>query len=120
MNNFWLKVRVWTKITLLVLVGIYTLLFLLQNSGQAIDLWLFFGAVYKVSALVLAFLACAVGVVGTLLVRTTLNTIKQVRDLRARNRAARIERDVHDMKTRAAMLKTTPSQTPVDDDPAPR
>lgn len=107
MSNFWLKVRVWSKVTLLALVIVYALLFVANNTGQTIRLWLFFGNIPETSPLVLALLSFVAGVVGTLLVRTTLLTIKQIRELRARNRAGRLEREVQDMKTKAAMLKSS-------------
>jgi hypothetical protein len=54
-----------------------------------------------------AFLA---GVVFTIVANTTLKTVRQIRDLRSRGRHEKMERDLEDMKTKAAMLQTRPSQ----------
>ena len=50
-----------------------------------------------------AFLA---GIVGVILVRTTYRTLRQVRDLKDRTRAQRIDRDMADIRAKAAMLQT--------------
>lgn len=109
MNNLWLKLWVWFKITLLSLVVIYAILFVWNNTGEPIKVWLFFGSQPETSPLVLSFLSFAAGVVGTLLVRTTLRTLKQLKELRNRRRAQQLQRDVQDIKSKAAMLKTSPS-----------
>ena len=44
-----------------------------------------------------------------ILATTTFRTIRQIRDLRARSRTARLEDEVRDMRSKAAMLKTKPS-----------
>ena len=54
------------------------------------------------------------GVIVAILVRMMFKTIHQVRDMRNRSRTERLEREVADMKAKAAMLqtKTSAPQTP--------
>jgi uncharacterized integral membrane protein len=109
MNNLWLKVKVWSKLVLFVLGAAYLLLFFLNNSGQSVRLWVFFGHEYPaIPLLLLVFVTFAVGVVIMLLIGTIRNTIRQVRELRQRGRAAKLERDMADMKAKAGRLQTRP------------
>ena len=114
MSNVWLRIRVWTKIILFFLAGIYVLAFLLMNSGQSVSyLWVFPTYEFKgISVLVLMFMAFAIGVVGTLLVRMTFTTLRQFRELRERSRLQRIERQLADEKTKAGRLHTRPESRP--------
>jgi lysylphosphatidylglycerol synthetase-like protein (DUF2156 family) len=108
MGNLWLKIRIWTKMIVFGLIALYVLLFVLNNSGHSIDLWAWFNRKYSVSVLLLLFITFLTGVLGTLLVRTILTTVRQVREAAARNRSARLERDLADMKAKAARLHTRP------------
>jgi hypothetical protein len=56
----------------------------------------------------LALCSFLAGVVGTLLVRTTFATIRQVNELKERQRAQRLDRAVADMQAKAAMLRSKP------------
>ena len=102
----WLKVKIWTKTLVVGALVLYALLFILNNSGQAVKFWYWFRREYETSMLVLILITFLAGVVGTLLVRTTISTLRQIREARARSRTDRLEREVADMKTKAAMLKT--------------
>lgn len=109
----WLKIKIWTKALIFGALVIYTLVFLLKNSEENANIWYwFFKPKYEVSVLLLTFFAFTFGVIGTLLVRTTFATIRQIREARARSRTDRLEREVADMKTKAAMLKTRSSVAP--------
>ena len=102
----WLKIKIWTKTLVVGALVLYALLFILNNSGQAVKFWYWFRREYETSMLVLILITFLAGVVGTLLVRTTISTLRQIREARARSRTDRLEREVADMKTKAAMLKT--------------
>jgi uncharacterized integral membrane protein len=106
MGDLWLKIKIWTKAILFGLITLYVLFFFVNNSGQNVRLWFFFRREYDVPVLLLVFLTFVIGVIGTLLVRTTLKTVRQIRDVRVRERAVRLEREVADMKAKAAMLQT--------------
>ncbi len=106
MTNMWLKTKVWTKTILSVLLVLYLLLFIYNNSEKTVEFWWFFGHAPKAPLLFFTFFTFLFGVVVTLLVRTILKTMRQYRELRDKNRVAKLERDNAQMKTKAAMLKT--------------
>lgn len=111
MNNLWLKIKVWTKGILAALVLLYLIFFVANNSGQTVKFWLFFGNEIETSLLVFAFVTFFGGVLVALLVRALLNTLRQIRELREKNRAARLERQVNEMQAKAARLKTRDTGT---------
>jgi uncharacterized integral membrane protein len=110
----WLKFKIWTKTTVVGVLVLYGLLFILNNSGQSVRFWYWFRREYETSMLVLILLTFLAGVVGTLLVRTSITTVRQIRESRARSRTARLEREVLDMKSKAAMLQTRTSTSTTD------
>lgn len=97
-----LKVRVYTKLALLGLVGLYALLFIVLNYRERIDVWLFFGTSPTMNAIVALLVAFLLGVLTTLLARTALSTWTQWRVASERTRTQRLEREVADMRTMAA------------------
>jgi uncharacterized integral membrane protein len=105
----WLKIKVWTKVTLAALLGLYVIIFVLKNTTQDVMFWWWFGRTSTTSVLILAVLAFLSGAVATVLIRTTFKTIKQIRELQRRSRQVRTERELADMKSKAGMLKTRPS-----------
>jgi uncharacterized integral membrane protein len=110
MNNLWLKIKVWSKIALAVFVVTYLVTFIAKNTRASAEVWFFFfKAPYTVPLLYLIFFVFLAGVIGTILVRTTFKTISQVTELRTRNRQERLEREMADMKAKAARLQTRPS-----------
>ena len=109
MGNLWLKIKIWTKGLLIGAVLLYALLFLLYNSGKAVPFWYWFGHEESRSLLILVTVAFLAGGVCALLIRTTFTTIKQVRELRTRNRLEKLERSQAEIKAKAAMLQTRTS-----------
>jgi uncharacterized integral membrane protein len=123
MADLWLKIKVWTKITLFGLVLLYVLVFVAKNSGT-VELWVWPNHKPQTSVLLLALYAFGSGVVLTVLVRTTLKTMSQIRELQHRSRHDRLAREVADMKSKAGMLreKSAPGASPAptafpDDEP---
>ncbi|MGF1634190.1 MAG: hypothetical protein ACFCVE_10110 [Phycisphaerae bacterium] len=110
MGNTWVKIKFFTKIGVIVLLAVYGLFFLFNNF-QRVDVWLFFGPNLQfeqtpmVFALLVAFL---LGMLATLLVRTTLVTLKEFRGTRDRTRTERLEREMSEMKRKAGRLRTAP------------
>jgi uncharacterized integral membrane protein len=102
----WLKFKIWTKTIVFGALILYGLLFILNNSGQSVKFWYWFRREYETSMLVLILITFLAGVIGTLLVRTTITTIRQIRESRVKSRTARLEREVAEMKSKAAMLQT--------------
>jgi hypothetical protein len=118
MGNFWLKVWVWTKVTLVGLLLLYLLAFIFENSQKMVTPWFWFGVEPSTNVLFLSLYAFLAGVLTTILLRTTFATLRQLRELRERQRADRLEREVSDMKAKAAMVRTkgsTETVVPSDD-----
>jgi hypothetical protein len=109
MQNLWLKIKIWTKILLMSIVVIYLGIFIYNNSDQPLDIWVWFGKVFHTSALELIPALLLGGVFGTLVLRMAFRAIGQIRELRERNAAAKLQRDMSDIKAKAAMLQTAPA-----------
>jgi uncharacterized integral membrane protein len=107
MGNLWLKIKVWTKGILGLLVLLYALFFAYNNSDPT-TVWLWFGHQPTYSKLVLLAIAFFAGVICTILVRTTMRTLRQIRELQSKSRTDRIERELADMKQKASRLQTKP------------
>ena len=103
-SDTFLKVRIASKVILLILVLIYTLLFIFKNN-QPVQVWLFFNTVPQMSLLVALLGAFLLGSLLTLLVRTIATTARQMRQARERDRALRLEREIAEMRTKATALK---------------
>src|SRR4051794_33216488 len=108
MGNLWLKIKIWTKVTIAALLALYVLIFVLKNGDRKADFWFWFGREYSGSLLSLVFFAFLIGGLIAILATTTFRTIRQVKELRARSRNQALEREVADMKAKASILKTKP------------
>lgn len=117
----WLKLKVWSKIVLFALLFLYLAIFIYKNSDKSASFWYWWNREPQWPVLYLVLGAFVIGVLVTVLLRTTYKTIAQVRELQARSRAERLQREVEEMKTKAAMLRTRdpgqepPGPSPVDD-----
>lgn len=105
-NDLWLKIKMWTKIVVFGLLVMYTLVFVLKNSDRPAKLWYWFYRDYEIPILLLVLFTFFGGVLATVLIWTTLKTVKQFRNMRVQSRTDRLEREVADMKAKAAMLQT--------------
>ena len=113
MGGLWLKIKVWTKVGLFALLFVYVLAFIFKNIEPRVDLWVWFlKPPINLSVLLLALVSFLIGVLGTILSRTTFKTVRQLRGLNERNRARRLEREVAEMRTKASMLRSraTPAE----------
>ena len=121
MATAFLKVKVWTKVIAVGLVLVYLTVFIVQNSENKATLWVWPGRdrPLETSVLKLVLVAFLGGVVGTLLVRTLFRTLRQIRDVRDRTRTERMERELVDMKTKAGMLRSRPTDPEPASDPTP-
>ncbi len=107
MNDTWLKIKFWTKITITSGVTLYILFFIYNNSAETTKFWYWFRRPnYQIPILILAASSFLAGAVSIFLLRTTYRTIRQLRDLRSRGRTEKLEREIADMKSKAAMLQT--------------
>ena len=109
MGNLWLKIKVWTKVLVFFALILYAILFIYQNSARPVQPWFWFGKEPQTSVLVLGLCAFLTGVVGTILTRTTFKTVRQIRQLKDRTRSDRLQREVEEMKMKAAKLRSRPA-----------
>jgi uncharacterized integral membrane protein len=119
MSNLWLKIKIWTKVSVAALIALYLLIFVIKNNDQKATFWYWYNGNYQGSLLLLVLFAFLIGGLVTLLATTTFRTIRQIRELRARSRTAKLQAEVNDMKTKAAMLQTRPAPG-IGEKPAPR
>jgi len=108
MGNFWLKLKVYTKVTVFGLLLLYVLAFVFKNQGNAAKMWVAPDHTLESTVLLVALYAFLGGAVVTILIRTTFITLRQFRDLKDRSRTAKLERSVQEMQSKAAMLREKP------------
>ncbi|QOV88623.1 hypothetical protein [Humisphaera borealis] len=108
MADFWLKLKIWSKVVAVSLAVIYLSFFAINNSEETAKLWFFFGAGREVttSVLKLVLIAFISGVVVTILIRTTFRTIAQIRELKQRQAVEKREQEFTQLKEKAGMLQT--------------
>jgi uncharacterized integral membrane protein len=109
----WLKIKVWTKVVLFAVLMLYALVFFYMNGDKTASFWYWPKREPKWPVLFLVLGAFATGVIVTILLRTTFTTIRQFRELKVRTRADRLQREVAEMKNKAAMLRTKPESAGV-------
>src|SRR3954453_22858073 len=108
MGEMWLKIWVWIKGIVFALLALYAILFAYNNSGEA-KLWWWFNHTWQSSTLLMMAISFFAGMVTVVLFGTTLRTMRQIKDLRSRNRTDGLEREMADMKSKASMLQTRPA-----------
>ncbi|MCY2953702.1 MAG: hypothetical protein NTU53_17245 [Planctomycetota bacterium] len=108
MGTFWLKVKAWTKVTLLVLVLVLVVIFVILNLSAVVEpkLSLIFASYDRPNLLVVLTLTSLISIVGWTLIGTVVKTLRQLREARRRSMETRLTKDVADMKAKAAMLQT--------------
>ena len=110
MGSLWLKFKVWTKLVLFALLSVYVLTFIWKNIDPRVDLWVwYFRPPITMSVLLLALVSFLIGVLGTILSRTTIKTLRQIREIQSRSRTERMEREMEDMRAKAAKLRSRPA-----------
>lgn len=108
MSNLWLRIKIWFKVALVAALVIYVILFVYFNASQEVQFWYWPRHQPTTTLLLLVLCSFLAGVVATLLVRTTLLTVRQISDLQQRARVQRMDRQIADIHTKAAMLQTKP------------
>ena len=112
MGDLWLKIKFWTKISFFGLLLIYILLFVYKNASNSVTFWFWINKTPDTSVLLLVLYSFLAGAVVTILVSTTLKTMRQFRDIRHRGRTASLEREMADMRAKAGMLREKPTGDP--------
>lgn len=106
MTNLWLKVRIWTKVVLFTFVAFYIICFIIGNRKETANVWVFFGSTLEKQPLLeVIAITLGIGIVGTLLAGLVRGTIRQMREVRAKTKAEQLQKDVADMKAKAAKLQ---------------
>jgi len=111
MNTFWLKLRIWTKTIAYVVLILYVSIFFFNNKDD-VTIWYWFGKTYTSATWFVMFFVFLAGGLAAFLIRTTLKTLQQMRELKTRTQQTRIEKELADMKAKAAMLHTKPVAPP--------
>ena len=109
MGNLWLKFKIWSKVLLVVLALAYVIAFAVANSESQATFWYFVRTPpITTSVLKLVLIAFLSGVAVAVLARTTVRTVGQIRELKARQSAERREKEIEELKTKAGMLRAKP------------
>ncbi len=116
MGTMWLKIKVWTKLILGILLGLYALAFIWNNSGNPVKFWYWIGRQWDTSQLVLVFFSFAAGVAVALLTRTILGGLRQYRQMREKSRQNKVLSDMQ----KAAKLNVKSSASSSSPPAAPR
>ncbi|MCC6239619.1 MAG: hypothetical protein IT448_04905 [Phycisphaerales bacterium] len=118
MNNLWIKIKLWTKSAVVLILVVYIISFIVKNGGQTVGFWYwFFADTVNTSLLTFTFLTFLFGVVATLMVRTVFKTLRQFRKMRKENQVNRLVKENAEMRSKAAMLQTrtdTPTENQAD------
>lgn len=111
MITFWQKFVAGAKLVLLVLLGIHIVLFVILNIAAVVDtrLSLIYRSFDRPNFLLVMLLTSMISIFGWWLFRTTYKTVRQLNESRTRARVTRTERDIADMRAKAAMLHTKPA-----------
>ncbi len=110
MNNVWLKIKLWTKIAICAFVAVYLLVFIIKNNGEDVKFWYWYNRQpFTASILLLVIASFLTGILVAILTRMMFRTAKQISAMRNSARTEKLEREVADMKVKAAMLQTRAS-----------
>jgi uncharacterized membrane protein YciS (DUF1049 family) len=108
MSNLWLRIKFWFKVTLVAAVFLYVIMFTAKNASEKAHFWYWINHQPETNLLYLVLGAFIAGVISTLLIRTTIRTMRQFGELQHRSRIHRIDQQIADIHTKAAMLQTKP------------
>ena len=108
MTGSWLKIKMWTKVSVFGAVAIYLFAFVLLNRNAFISpaLDFVFKKYESVNALLVLLLTSIFSICGWSLFRTIFKTLRQMRDVNRHAHLERIEREHADMVAKAAKLQT--------------
>jgi hypothetical protein len=111
MQSFWQKLWFYTRLVLVSAGAICVLLFIIFNFRATVrpSVDLIF-VKYEEPALLLVLISTvALSILGWWLFWTIFRTIRQIRESHNRSKVQRLEREVEDMKIKAARLQTRPT-----------
>jgi uncharacterized membrane protein YciS (DUF1049 family) len=112
MNDLWLTIKAWFKGIIFVAILLYASVFIYKNNGETVKFW-YWSQSTETSVFMLASSAFIAGIIFAIIVRTTWKTWRQISEIRGRSRTGKLEREMADMKAKAAMLQTRPANAEV-------
>jgi hypothetical protein len=113
MNETWIKIKFWLKISFFGILGLIIIIVLSRNWDTRVAVVdLLFVKYENPRLLVVLFFTGVCSIFGWWLFWTVFKTFRQVREARVRGRTEKLERDMADMKAKAAMLQTRPTTAP--------
>ncbi|HEV7300561.1 MAG TPA: hypothetical protein VGN72_14440 [Tepidisphaeraceae bacterium] len=107
MNTTWQSIKLWTKLILMASALLYMFIFVYNNSNKPVKIWWWFNREPDTSVLVLTLGTFLTGVITAILVRTIWKTWRQIRKSTDRSRTNKLEREMADMKAKAARLQVS-------------
>jgi hypothetical protein len=111
MNTAWQKFLAGLKLVLLVVLSIHIVLFIILNISAVVDtrISLIYKSFDRPNFLLVMLLTSVISIFGWSLFRASYKTIRQLSDSRTRSSVARHDREIAEMKAKAAMLHTRPT-----------
>jgi uncharacterized integral membrane protein len=110
MNEIWLSIKSWTQRLVLAALVIYAGVFVYNNRTE-VKFWYWYQHTRSTTVFVLTAGAFTAGMIFMVLLSTAYKTLNQIRELRSRSRHEKMERELADMKAKAAMLQMRPAGT---------
>jgi hypothetical protein len=114
MGNLWEQIKFWTRTILSCALALCALLFIFFNYPAYVEpkINLLFRSYEQPSLLLVLFLDSVLSIFTWWLVTAVIRTVRQMRESKMRSQTDRLEREVAEMKTRAAMLQAQPEARP--------
>jgi hypothetical protein len=103
----WEKIKLWTRIVVFSALALYLLIVVAVNWELRVDgiLQLVFVKFEKPRVLLVLLATAVVSIFGWWLTRTVFKALRQLQSVRERSRTARLEKEMAEMKAKAAMLQ---------------
>jgi hypothetical protein len=110
----WEKIKLWTRITVFSALALYLLIVIAVNWELRVKgtLQLVFIKFDEPRVLLVLLVTALVSIFGWWLTRTVFKAFRQLQSVRERSRTARLEKEMAEMKAKAAMLQKKEGMTP--------
>ena len=103
----WEKIKLWTRISIFSALALYLLIVIAVNWELKLHgtLQLVFVKFEDPRALLVLLVTAVVSIFGWWLTRTVFKALRQLQGVRERSRTAKLEKEMAEMKAKAAMLQ---------------
>lgn len=108
MQSFWQRVWFYTRIVLISFIAVNVVIFVVLNLSAVVEPAIrlnFFRTYDRPNLLVVLLMTALTSILGWWLFWTIFRTVRQLREARNRARVDRLQRDLDDMKVKAARLQ---------------